>query len=91
MGLAMEGTLIMPVLLIVIVAVIILIAIMRSASKSKGMLARQCPYCKNDSRAGGEATATSASQKLTAQSPWPDSILPGATGACIIASLLSCP
>jgi hypothetical protein len=43
----MEGTLIMPVLLIVIVAVIILIAIMRSASKSKGMLARQCPYCKN--------------------------------------------
>ena len=42
MGLAMEGTLIMPVLLIVIVAVIILIAIMRSASK-----ARQCPYCKN--------------------------------------------
>jgi hypothetical protein len=38
----------MPVLLIVIVAVIILIAIMRSASKSKGMLARQCPYCKSD-------------------------------------------
>jgi preprotein translocase subunit SecG len=37
MGLAMEGTLIMPVLLIVIVAVIILIAIMRSASKSKGL------------------------------------------------------
>ena len=43
-----SGTLIMPVLLIVIVAVIILIAIMRSASKSKGMLARQCPYCKSD-------------------------------------------
>ena len=54
MGLAMEGTLIMPVLLIVIVAVIILIAIMRSASKSKGMLARQCPYCKND--INGKAT-----------------------------------
>jgi hypothetical protein len=43
MGLPMEGTLIMPVLLIVIVAVIILIAIMRGASKST----RQCPYCKN--------------------------------------------
>ena len=54
MGLVMEGTLIMPVLLIVIVAVIILIAIMRSASKSKGMLARQCPYCKND--INGKAT-----------------------------------
>ena len=54
MGLAMEGTLIMPVLLIVIVAVIILIAIMRSASKSKGMLVRQCPYCKND--INGKAT-----------------------------------
>jgi len=49
-----SGTLIMPVLLIVIVAVIILIAIMRSASKSKGMLARQCPYCKND--INGKAT-----------------------------------
>ena len=45
---------IMPVLLIVIVAVIILIAIMRSASKSKGMLVRQCPYCKND--INGKAT-----------------------------------
>jgi hypothetical protein len=54
MGLAMEGTLIMPVLLIVIVAVIILIAIMRSASKSKGMLARQSPHCKND--INGKAT-----------------------------------
>jgi uncharacterized membrane protein len=47
MGLGMKGTLIMPVLLIIIVAVIILIVIMRSASKSKGRLARQCPYCKN--------------------------------------------
>ncbi|MEH2570243.1 hypothetical protein [Bradyrhizobium sp. AZCC 2289] len=43
----MKGTLIMPVLLIVIVAVIILIVIVRSASKSKGTAARQCPYCKN--------------------------------------------
>jgi glycerol-3-phosphate acyltransferase PlsY len=49
-----SGTLIMPVLLIVIVAVIILIAIMRSASKSKAMLVRQCPYCKND--INGKAT-----------------------------------
>ena len=49
MGLAMEGTLIMPVLLIVIVAVIILIAIMRSASKSNGMLVASVSIAKTTS------------------------------------------